>query len=139
MLAAGLFVYDEVTPGAAEISTSDRTFTPGDFGTKVQSPIYTTPDLKRQLSEAMLGSQYEKQCQDRSALVKRFYDLGAENVWVQRESQPLQLYIQLPYDATVRQAIIDRVAAECACGEVASHHHFLVGEDFVVVGLIRSD
>ena len=139
MLAAGLFVYDKATPGTAEIPTRDRTFTPGVFDAKVQSPIYTTADLKRQLSEAMPGTQYEKQCQDRLALVNRFYDVGAENVWVQRESQPLQLYIQLPDDVTVRQAIIDRVAAECARGDVASHHHFLVGDGFVVVGLITSD
>lgn len=139
MLASGLFVYDEVTPGATELSTSGRTFTPQEVGKKIESSIYTAPELMQQLSRAMPGTQYEKQCQDRSALVRRFYDLGAEDVWVQRESQPLQLYIQLPNDATVRQAIIDRVAAECACGEVASHHHFLVGEDYVVVGLIRSD
>lgn len=137
-LSASLFVHDQKHPrqtlsaGMAGIEGSSR---PPQFASRPNDPMFNRHDLQPQLKNSISGIQYEKQSRERSALVNEFYELGAENVWAQKELQPLQLYIQLPDDATMRQAIMDRVAAECACGSLASHHHVVVGDRLVVVVL----
>jgi len=141
LLAASLWVYDETGPGEASLAISNDHYPrdSGIFAGKGHNSICDTTDWPRPLETAQSGIQFELQCEKQTLLIKQLYQLGAENVWVLRKSQPTQLYIQLPDDPTVRQAIFDRVAAECACGNMDSHHHVGIGDGRVVVSLIVPD